>query len=505
MAMGIWSWLNGRGSGVFLHISSLPGGHGIGCFGKSANDFVKFLTTSGMKYWQVCPLNPTSYGDSPYQSPSAFAGNPYFIDLRDLIGEGLLVDSDLHGLEPMPESFVNFGDLYKNFWPVLKTAFGNFLHLKKDAKKFDDFCQRSAWWLDNYATFMAIKDQFGGRQWIEWPKEFSNHQVAMGKAGSDEKLSRRVNFYKFAQWIFDRQWNKLKNFANGSGIEIIGDIPIFVGFDSADVWANRQIFKLQKDGSPKFVAGVPPDAFSKTGQLWGNPVYDWDILAADNFSWWTNRIKRCAELYDVVRLDHFRGFCDYWEIPAPATTGMGGKWEKSVGIKFFKHVKKIFPHIKFIAEDLGCLNDDVIQLLCDTGLPGMNVLHFAFDWNNKNKYLPHGHEKNSVLYLGTHDNDTTAGWFRSLPEDIKHQVRCYLRTSCDDVTWDFIKKAYESPSNLLILSMQDILNLGSEARFNTPNTPCGNWQWRMTREQFDGLCESQTPQYLCHLRDTYGR
>ncbi|MDR1528074.1 MAG: 4-alpha-glucanotransferase [Puniceicoccales bacterium] len=503
--MAIWSWLNERGCGIFLHISSLPRGQGIGCFGESAYEFIKFLATSGMKYWQICPLNPTSYGDSPYQSPSAFAGNPYFIDLQDLVGEELLFPADLNGLMEMAESFVNFGELYKNFWPVLKVAFENFLRLENHVDDFNSFCQRSAWWLDNYAIFMAVKDQFSGHLWTDWPKEFSDPEVALDKLHSDEKLSRTATFYKFIQWIFNRQWNKLKNFANGNGVEIIGDIPIFVGFDSADVWANKRIFKLQKDGSPKFVAGVPPDAFSKTGQLWGNSVYDWDVLAGDDFLWWTSRIGRCVELYDVVRLDHFRGFCDYWEIPTPATTGMNGKWVKSVGIKFFQHVEKVFPSIKFIAEDLGCLNDNVTQLLRDTGLPGMNVLQFAFDGNNKNKYLPHEHEKNSVLYLGTHDNDTTRGWFHALPEDIRHQVRCYLRTNCNDVAWDFIKEAYESPSNLLILSMQDILNLGSEARFNTPNIPSGNWQWRMTTGQFNGLRESRTPQYLHHLQDIYGR
>ncbi|MDR2778705.1 MAG: 4-alpha-glucanotransferase [Puniceicoccales bacterium] len=503
--MAIGSWLTERGCGIFLHVSSLSGGCGIGCFGQSAHNFIKFLISSGMKYWQVCPLNPTGYGDSPYQSPSAFAGNPYFIDLQELVGEKFLTNGDLNVLMAMSESFVNFGELYKNFWPILKIAFDNFSYSGKHIEAFDHFCQQSAWWLDNYATFMALKDHFDGRRWMDWPREFFDPSVAATKLRSNEKLRRTATFYKFTQWIFDRQWNRLKNFANDNGIKIIGDIPIFVGLDSADVWANKRIFKLNKDGSPKFVAGVPPDAFSKTGQLWGNPVYDWDILVADDFTWWTNRIKRCVELYDVVRLDHFRGFCDYWEIPAPASTGMGGKWEKSVGIKFFQHVKKAFPNIKLIAEDLGCLNDDVMQLLQDTGLPGMKVLQFAFDGNNKNKYLPHEHEKNSVLYLGTHDNDTTAGWFRSLPEDIKHQVRCYMRTSCDDGAWDFIKKAYESPSNLLILSMQDILNLGSEARFNTPNVPFGNWQWRMTANQFNGLCESPTPQYLRHLQDIYGR
>jgi 4-alpha-glucanotransferase len=458
-----------------------------------------------MKYWQICPMNPTSYGDSPYQSPSAFAGNPYFIDLHELKGEGLLASKDMDALRALPNLRVDFGRLYENFWPIIEIAFDNFLRSRPHTNECEIYCKKSAWWLDDYALFMAIKHEFGQSQWTEWPSEFSNLKSARELLAVDGKLQRRVHFYKFTQWMFDRQWEALKNFANGNGISIIGDVPIFVGLDSADVWANRKFFKLRKDGFPSVVSGVPPDAFSETGQLWGNPVYNWDAMENDNFSWWENRIRRCSELYDVIRLDHFRGFCDYWEIPAPATTAANGKWCKSVGIKFFQHIKKKLPNIKFIAEDLGILNADVTELLQQTGLPGMSVLHFAFDGNNHNKYLPHEHEKNCTLYLGTHDNDTTMGWFQSLPDGAKHQVRCYLRTGGGDIAWDMIRKSYESPSNLVILTMQDVLNLDSRARFNRPNTMSGNWQWRVAAEQIGRLFEFGTPEYLRQLRDIYGR
>jgi 4-alpha-glucanotransferase len=458
-----------------------------------------------MKYWQICPLNPTSFGNSPYQSPSAFAGNPYFIDLREFVALELIGEGNLSALKNLPHSSVHFGDLYEHFWPILRLAFENFQLSDARSPEFEIFCKKSAWWLDDYALFMAAKDKFGGRQCTQWPEKFSTPEHAEMHLSADSKFKKSLEFHKFTQWMFERQFRKLKAFANENGIFIVGDIPIFVGEDSADVWANRKIFKLRRDGTPSVVAGVPPDAFSKTGQLWGNPIYDWEALAAGDFSWWASRIKRCLELYDVVRLDHFRGFCDYWEIPAPAADATRGKWTKSIGIKFFEHLGKIFPNAKFIAEDLGVLSANAINLLEKTGLPGMDVLHFAFDGNSCNKYLPHCHERNSVLYLGTHDNDTTRGWFHALPEEIKHQVRCYVRTDGNDIAWDLIKTAYASPSNLLILSMQDIFNLGTEARFNKPSTVSGNWEWRATADQFDRLREMGTPEYLCHLRSTYGR
>jgi 4-alpha-glucanotransferase len=458
-----------------------------------------------MKYWQICPLNPTSYGDSPYQTPSAFAGNPYFIDLQGLENDGFLKETDTNSLRALPSSRVDFGKLYEIFWPILENAFNNFLRWGIRGDEYENFCEKSAWWLDNYAAFMAIKDRFGGAQWTEWPRAFLNPKSAAEQLAKDDSIRRRADFYKFIQWTFDRQWMEVREFADENGISIIGDAPIFVGFDSADVWANGEFFKLRANGLPSVVSGVPPDAFSSTGQLWGNPVYDWDSMEADNFSWWEARIRRCAELYDITRLDHFRGFCDYWEIPAPATTAENGAWRESIGIKFFEHMNCAFPGVKFIAEDLGILSAGAIDLLQQTGLPGMSVLQFAFDGNNRNKYLPHEHGKNSVLYLGTHDNDTTAGWYQSLPDWGKHQVRSYLRTSGEDIAWDMIKKAYESTANALILTMQDILNLGSEARFNTPNTATGNWQWRVSKEQIDRLFGGETPDYLRQLCHTYGR
>ncbi|MDR1595345.1 MAG: 4-alpha-glucanotransferase [Puniceicoccales bacterium] len=502
--MAVWSWLKDRACGVFLHVSSLPSKQGIGCFGKSAYDFVEFLSAAAVKYWQVCPLNPTSFGDSPYQSPSAFAGNPYFIDINDLVEIGLLSHLEIETLESLPHSNVDFGGLYEHFWPLLRTAFANFTNSHPHWKEFENYCKKASWWLDNYAIFMAIKDKFCGKQWTEWPKEFLNFENAKVCVSSDYNLKKSTSFHKFTQWLFDVQWKKLKAFANKNGIFMVGDVQIFVGLDSSDVFSNRRMFKLQQNGMPKFVTGVPPDLFSDTGQLWGNPVYDWDVLRNNNFSWWTGRIRRCLELYDVVRLDHFRGFCDYWEITYPATTAINGKWIKSAGIKFFECIKNTFPNSKFIAEDLGILTDNVSELLKQTGLPGMNVIHFAFDGNSKNKYLLHEHDKNSVLYLGTHDNDTTLGWYRFLPDEIKHQVRSYFRTSGDDIAWDLIKAAYSSTSNILVISMQDILNLGSEARMNKPSTTSGNWQWRMMACQMEEL-KHGTANFLAELGRIYGR
>ncbi|MDR1402048.1 MAG: 4-alpha-glucanotransferase [Puniceicoccales bacterium] len=498
-------WVKSRGCGIFLHISSLPSSQGIGCFGKSAYDFVEFLKSCGMKYWQFCPLHPTSFGDSPYQSPSAFAGNQYFLDLEDFVSSGLLEESDLNGLKALPNSWVSFGELYEQFWPILEIAFQNFLQSRRGAEEFENYCQKSDWWLGDYSIFMALKSRFSGKQWTEWPAEFSHFESAKLSIPSDAKFIKSVLFHKFLQWQFDSQWKKLKSFANGKGISLIGDVPIFVGADSADVWANGKFFKLRQDGTPQFVAGVPPDAFSETGQLWGNPVYDWKTLENDNFSWWGKRIKRCLELCDVLRLDHFRGFCSYWEIPTPATDATGGRWIEAPGVKFFECLVKTFPSARFIAEDLGVSSEDVAQLMAATGLPGMNVMHFAFDGNNRNKYLPHEHEKNSVLYLGTHDNNTTWGWFLSLPEEIKHQLRCYLRTSGSDIAWDLIKSAYGSPSKLLILNLQDILSLGEEARFNTPSTQFCNWQWRVSAEQISKLHENKIPQYFRDLNWLYAR
>jgi 4-alpha-glucanotransferase len=408
-------------------------------------------------------------------------------------------------LRKLPSSHTNFGGIYEHFWPVLWTAFENFLQLGKSADEFANFCTDASQWLDDYALFMAIRSKFNGKQWTKWPPEFADVQSASAQLKICKELQQRVQFHKFCQWIFQKQWRKLKTFANENDVKIIGDMPIFVGFDSSDVWANRSAFKLDHHGLPSAVAGVPPDAFSPTGQLWGNPLYNWEALEADDFQWWRRRIGRYLELYDVIRIDHFRGFCDYWEIPANAAVATHGQWRKSVGLKFFHCLGEAFPGIKLIAEDLGILNENVIQLLEDTGLPGMSVLHFAFDGNNGNKYLPHEHNKNSVLYIGTHDNDTTRGWFSSLPNEIRHQLRCYLRTSCDDIAWDMIKKSYESPANMLILSMQDILNLGSEARFNTPSTAFGNWQWRATVAHFDRLRANGTDKYLANLGNIYGR
>ena len=503
--MPLWDWLNDRGCGIFLHISSLPSNQGIGCFGDSAKKFVDMLSTAGMKFWQICPLSPTGYGDSPYQPISSFAGNPYFIDLEQLKDDDLLSEEDLLELRKLSYNNVDYGSLYKLFWEILKKSATKFFDNGETKSEFDKYCHESGWWLENYCSFMALKDKFHQKPWNEWPSMFSTYKSAVKEIQNSPELLKLKKIYQFSQFIFEKQWRKLKKYANDRGISIIGDLPIFAGLDSSDVWADTHFFKIDKNFLPKFVAGVPPDAFSKTGQLWGNPVYDWEELSNDKYSWWINRIKRCFELYDVLRLDHFRGFCNAWEIPYSSTSAINGKWEDTAGIDFFKKLKHNLPKSKFIAEDLGDLDKRPQKLLSQAGLPGTIVLQFAFDSDSNNKYLPHNHEKNNVLYLGTHDNDTTRGWYESLDEATRHKVRSYLMIDGHDISWDMIKEAFKSTCNLLILSMQDILNLGSEARFNTPSKVDHNWQWRVTQDQLQELYNSDTPRFLRQLCDIYGR
>ncbi|MDR2721179.1 MAG: 4-alpha-glucanotransferase [Puniceicoccales bacterium] len=492
-----------RAVGCFLHISSLPSEQGIGCFNGHAKQFIDFLETCGMSYWQVCPFTPTTIGDSPYQGTSAFAGNPLFINLQGLVSEQYLKKEDIDHLRFLDTTKTDYGAIYRAYWPIFTKAHKNFSAHTHMHENFAKFCKSEAHWLNDYAMFMALKSNFGNREWIKWPKEFRIPKLANKNLKILPQIKFDIELHKFLQWIFFEQWAKIRQYSHEKNVRIIGDMPIFVGLDSADVWANRQLFKIKKNGEPSVVAGVPPDAFSRDGQLWGNPVFLWKCLSATGYKWWLSRIKKNLELFDVVRLDHFRGFQSTWEVDAGEKTAVNGKWEKSAGMKFFRKVRKIFPEARFIAEDLGCINEQTKQMLNETGFPGMNVIHFAFDGRRDNKYLPHFHEKNSALYLGTHDNNTTRGWFESLPT--QECVREYLRSNCSDVTWDLIKKSFESVANLLILTMQDILNLGSEARMNTPSTTSNNWTWRVTMQQLDKLKQYKTDKYLRHLAEVYGR
>ena len=495
-----------RATGCFLHISSLPSKQGIGCFDAHVGELIEFLKAAGIKYWQICPLTPTTIGNSPYQGNSAFAGNPYFINLERLIELKLLKKSELESLQALPNDRVNFSAIYKPFWAALHQAYDRFLELNSSFESFKKFVKQEAYWLEDYSLFMALKTIFKGTEWTKWPNKFSSPKLARKNLHLFPNIGKNIKFYQFLQWIFFEQWNNVKKHANDSGVKIIGDVPIFVGLDSADVWANQRMFKLDKEGLPTVVAGVPPDAFSATGQLWGNPVFNWKYLKAKKYAWWISRLKHNFKLYDVVRLDHFRGFQATWEVNAKEKTAEHGKWAATAGKDFFSKVKKSLPNAQFIAENLGVIDDDTQNLLNLTKFPGMSVLQFAFDGQPNNNHLPHEHLQNSVLYLGTHDNDTTRGWFINLPPEHKKQVQDYLRTDCSDITWDMIKLSFGSVARLLILTMPDILNLGSEARFNTPSTTgAHNWSWRMTEEQFEQLKRYKTDAYLKFLSTVYGR
>lgn len=422
----LFNWLDRRSSGVLLHPTCLPGEFGVGTFGAEARQFVDFLAEAGFSYWQICPLGPTSYGDSPYQCPSAFAGNPYLIDTMSLAAEGIINEEKLGPLLFLPNDFVDFGGLYKVKIPVLRFAFDQFRNAKTMSLPYGDFEKfkaEQASWLDPYALFQALKDHFDGRPWTTWPKTCSSFsEAAKSKLAADLELV--VESRRFNQYLFFGQWAELRKYAKKRGVSIIGDIPIFAALDSADVWANAELFQFDtKKNVPLAVAGCPPDYFSADGQLWGNPLYDWDVLKQSGYQWWLDRLKSSFELYDVVRIDHFRGFDSYWSIPADAKTARNGSWQRGPGLDFFQAVKKAFPKARIIAEDLGELTDSVRTLRSDTGLPGMAILQFAFGSGSDNLYLPHNLEGNQVLYPGTHDNDTSRGWYQTAGENVKDHLR----------------------------------------------------------------------------------
>jgi 4-alpha-glucanotransferase len=503
----LYDWLQKRGAGVLLHPTSLPGDQGCGVFDAHAIRFLDFLQAAAIKYWQVCPLGPTGYGDSPYQCFSAFAGNPYLIDLAALVKFGLLAANDLAELKRLSADQVDYGQLYRLKPRLLDSAYAKFKQTKPTLPygDFAVFCRRQAHWLDAYAYFRALKDYFNGIVWWDWPAEVRDYGLA-AKSPLRTKLADAIASYQFSQYLFFGQWAEIRAAARTRDIEIIGDLPIFVASDSADAWGNPALFELDpKTFLPLAVAGVPPDYFSADGQLWGNPLYRWEAHQADGYAWWLARLRASFELCDIVRIDHFRGFDAYWRIPAPATTARLGEWAPGPGLDLFRAFRGAFPGARIIAEDLGVLTDSVIKLRNDSGLPGMFVLQFAWGSDAKNSYLPHNATANAVIYPGTHDNDTTQGWYKSSASDAERDhVRRYLRISGEDISWDFIRVSYASIARLAVFSLQDVMSLGSTARFNTPSLAQGNWQWRYRESMLEKLFPS-TADYLRELALLYAR
>ncbi len=478
-----------RASGILLPITSLPSAYGIGTFSKEAYAFVDFLEKAGQKYWQVLPFGSTGYGDSPYQSFSTFAGNPYFIDLEALIREGLLTKDECENVDYGDlVDRVEYDKIYHSRFQLLRLAYERFCSKVNDNfDNFEDFCEEHESWLVDYSLFMAVKNYFGDKGIDDWDED-----IRLRKKEALEKytnlLADNILFYKFIQYKFFEQWKSLKEYANDKGIKIIGDIPIYVAYDSADTWANKKLFQFDKDGKPTAVAGCPPDSFSATGQLWGNPLYDWDYHKSTGYDWWINRIAFCFKLYDVVRVDHFRGFDEYYSIPYGAKDAVIGKWEKGPGNDIFEHIKKVLGNVDIIAEDLGFLTDSSRKLVKDCGYPGMKIIQFAFDSREESDYLPHNYDKNCVVYTGTHDNDTIVGWYNTLCEQDKKYATEYVNnhnSKPEEIHWDYIKFTLASVADLAIIPMQDYLGLDSKARINTPSTLGGNWIWRMKRNDID--------------------
>lgn len=468
-----------RTSGILLHVSSLSSPYGIGTFGKEAFDLIDFLKLGGQTYWQILPIGPTSYGDSPYQSFSAYALNPYFIDLRLLTEAGLLKKEEYATLDfGKDETTVDYAAVYRNRFPVLRRAAARFF--AAPPADYAVFCKAQADWLPDYALFMALKDAHDGAAFTTWEASLRRREPAALEAARAQ-YAADVDFYTMLQYLAYRQWERVKAYAGQNGVKIIGDMPIYVAADSADVWACPHLFRLDADGAPVEVAGCPPDAFSKDGQLWGNPLYDWKAMEKDGYDWWCRRIQAACTLFDVVRIDHFRGFEAYYAIPGGATTAQKGRWRKGPGMKLFRRVRERLGDLPIIAEDLGFLTPAVHKLLKATGFPGMKVLQFGFDPEEESAYLPHNYPPNCVVYTGTHDNDTINGWAESTEEDVVQYARDYLRLGTDEsLNWCMMKAALASPADTAILTMQDLLGLGSEGRMNTPSTVGGNWQWRVT-------------------------
>jgi len=502
----LFNWLDQRGAGVLLHPSSLPGPHGIGTLGPELRRFINFLKNAGMSYWQMLPHGPTGYGDSPYSCFSSKAGNPYLVDLEELKNLGLLQDQDLSEIARLSAEHVDFGMLYRLKWPILKLAFRNFSKAKRDVLpgygSFKKFKAEKAAWLNPFATFMALKSYHSGHPWYEWEENLRSWTKA-SKAKLTREVIEEAEAHRFYQYLFFAQWAQVRTWAKDAGISIIGDMPFYVSRDSADVWGEPEFFDLDDKLQPNAVAGVPPDYFSPDGQLWGNPLYNWEGLAKTGYKWWMDRLEANFDIFDIVRIDHFRAFHNYWRVSAKAKTARKGEWILGPGLDFFSAVLKRFPACRLIAEDLGDIDEGVHTLLSGTGLPGMAVLQFAFDCDPENLHITHNLNHNQALYPGTHDNNTTTGWYGKLAGVYQDQIRRYLRVNGQDISWDFIRESYHAVPKLAIFSVQDLLSLGSEARMNEPGISMGNWQWRISRKQFEMLFVHATA--LKELAWLYGR
>ncbi len=482
-----------RTAGILLHPTSLPSKYGIGELGSEIYNFINFLSESRQSLWQVFPLGPTGYGDSPYQCFSAFAGNPLLISVENLIEEELLSESEIGDVPQHDPHKIDYGQVinYKN--DLLKKAFENYRAKNESNGDYEAFCESNKEWLDDYALFMSCKNYHGGIVWKDWDEE-----IAFRKPGAvekwNEKLADDIFYQKFLQYKFYTQWIKVKEYANSKGIQIIGDLPIFIAYDSSDLWANKELFTVNEDGKLETVAGVPPDYFSKTGQLWGNPLYIWDEMAKDNYLWWQKRFSKMYEFIDIVRIDHFRGFEAYYEIPGDAETAINGTWRKAPGYELFNTLKKELGDVPIIAEDLGLITKEVRELRDHFNFPGMKILQFAFGENGDKLFLPHNHVQNCVVYTGSHDNDTTRAFFekeKANGSGVYEWAEKYLNYYGNDMRYEIIRTAYASVADIVVVPMQDWLNLGADARMNFPGTLGGNWTWRFTWDQVhNGLAEN---------------
>ncbi len=489
-----------RSSGIIMHISSLPSPHGIGTFGQAAYDFARFLKKSGQTYWQLLPLGPTSYGDSPYQSFSAMAGNPYFIDLDRLVYDGLLSEIDLANVNfGTNAEYVDYSALFNNRFKILEIAYRNF---NQQRTEFIEFIEREKMWLDDYALYMAVKEEMNLRAWQEWDEDIKLRKPE-ALTLYNNKLAYKIGFWKFVQYQFFKQWFELKHYVNSIGIQFMGDIPIYVAADSVETWAHPNLFKLDEYKNPTVVAGCPPDTFSHDGQLWGNPIYNWDYHDQTSYQWWIDRINFNLKMFDIVRIDHFRGFEAYYEVPAYDNTARHGYWVKGPGMKLFDKVYQQLGDINVVAEDLGFTTNSLAEFLKDSGFPGMKVLEFAFSNYDESPFLPYLYDKHSITYTGTHDNDTLRGWIDTTGNkaEIEHCIRYVNNCDFYNLHWDIIRCAWSSVSDVAITQMQDILGLGNRTRMNYPSSLGGNWQWRM----LPGAYNDEIANRLMDLTRLYGR
>lgn len=493
--------MNKRASGVLMHITSLPNELGIGTFGKSAYEFVDFLVETNQTYWQILPLTTTSYGDSPYQSFSAIAGNINLIDFELLVEEKLLEKTDYNNVDfGKQQDKIEYDLLYKNRKPILELAVNNALKQKKTLKKIEEFKEENNSWLLDYAEFMAIKEHFDNKSLLYWDED-----IRKAKLKSREKyrklLKNKIDYYTITQYFFFSQWNRLKEYANKGGIKVIGDMPIYVSADSVEMWTMPELFKVDSNNKPLYVAGCPADDFSPEGQLWGNPIYDWEKHKKNSYSWWIYRIKESFKLYDVLRIDHFKGFSDYWQIKNGSTTAKVGTWEEGPGIELFETIKEKLGDLPIIAEDLGQIDDKTRKLLSDVNYPGMKVLQFAFSGED-NIYLPHNYIRNSIAYVGTHDNDVTNSWYENLDKNTKKRVDDYLNIGPKEkITEVMIRSIHSSVSKISIITIQDLLNKDGESRMNMPSTVGGNWEWRMKK----GEIKKEHKEFLEKITTLYAR